>query len=302
MVQDFDWLPFFENITGVESIDKELAIFTYSEIKSQLSEKSSDYLDMMRRPHKFDVFLIVNHISGAVKFKIDMEEYEVLNGGNIIHCSPGHIVSVESISADFDAHVLIMSNSFIESLLVYLNGSIPFRFDMHRQNVVECSEPDMQMQNLFVKAVRFAISDKKNPYRLALVQHVIMAIFYASDKYRRSLANNNDSGRTNADVLTKQFMEIVQKHFRKERQLKFYADALCITPRYLSRVVKECTGSSAADWIERYVVLEARALLKSTTMTIQQISDELNFPSQTFFGKYFKRRVGMSPKDYRRVG
>ena len=86
------------------------------------------------------------------------------------------------------------------------------------------------------------------------------------------------------------------------KQLKFYADALCITPRYLSRVVKECTGSSAADWIERYVVLEARALLKSTSMTIQQISDELNFPSQTFFGKYFKRRVGMSPKDYRRVG
>ena len=61
-------------------------------------------------------------------------------------------------------------------------------------------------------------------------------------------------------------------------------------------------GSSAAEWIERCVALEARALLKSTNMTIQQISDELNFPSQTFFGKYFKRRVGMSPKEYRRVG
>jgi AraC-like DNA-binding protein len=108
--------------------------------------------------------------------------------------------------------------------------------------------------------------------------------------------------RTNADVLSKRFLELVKENFRTERQLKFYADHLFITPRYLSRIVKDCTGSSAADWIERYVVLEARALLKSTNMTIQQVSDELNFPSQTFFGKYFKRRVGMSPKQYRRLG
>ena len=77
---------------------------------------------------------------------------------------------------------------------------------------------------------------------------------------------------------------------------------MCITPRYLSRVVKESTQFSAAEWIERLVVLEARALLKSTNMTIQQISDELNFSTQTFFGKYFKRRVGLSPKEYRREG
>lgn len=301
MVQYFEWLPFLDHIEGVANINNEVAIFTYSEIMSQLKEVRSDYLEMLRRPHKFDCFMVVNHLAGGIKFKIDMEEYEETGGNHIINCAPGQIISIDSITDDFDAHILVLSERFIESMLVFLNGSIPLRFDMRRQAVVECSDDDMKMQDLFVKAVRFAISDKDNPYRLPLVQHVMMAIFYASDK-PRSLGNTNDSMRTNADVLTKQFMELVKANFRKERQLQFYADALCITPRYLSRVVKECTGSSAADWIERYVVLEARALLKSTTMTIQQISDELNFPSQTFFGKYFKRRVGMSPKDYRRVG
>ena len=128
----------------------------------------------------------------------------------------------------------------------------------------------------------------------------MMAVFYSSEK-TRMVAEDNRS-RSNADVLSQEFVKLVKEHFRKERQLKFYADKLCITPRYLSRVVKECTGSSAAEWIELTVVLEARALLKSTNMTVQQISDELNFPSQTFFGKYFKRRVGMSPKEYRRLG
>jgi AraC-like DNA-binding protein len=127
-----------------------------------------------------------------------------------------------------------------------------------------------------------------------------MAIFYSSERLRD--INDNDPTRSSAGNISRTFLQLVKDNFRQERQLKFYSDALCITPRYLSRVVRECTGSSASDWIERYVVLEARALLKSTNMTIQQISDYLNFPSQTFFGKYFKRRAGLSPKEYRRIG
>ena len=301
MVQYFEWIPFFENTEGFYSIDNQLAMFTYSELVSQLQQKNPTFLEDMRRPHKFDFFLFINHTSGGIKFKLDMEEFEVTEGGNVITCTPGQIISLESISEDFDADIMIISRQFMDSLLVYLKGTIPVRFGMMRQVVFKNNEQEMQMQKIFVKAVQHALKQTDNPFRLQMVQHVMMAIFYASDK-PQSISNKGDVIRTNADLLTKQFLELVKENFRKERQLKFYADELCITPRYLSRVVKECSGSSAADWIERYVVLEARALLKSTNMNIQQISDSLNFPSQTFFGKYFKRRVGMSPKEYRRVG
>lgn len=301
MVQYYEWIPFFENIKGFYSINNQLAMFTYSELVSQLQQKNPTFLEDLRRPHKFDFYLFINHTSGGAKFKIDMEEYEVEAGGNIITCIPGQIVSLESVTPDFDADVMILSSQFMESLLVYLKGTIPVRFGMMRQIVIKINEQEKQMQEVFVKAVQHALKQTDNPFRLQMVQHVMMAIFYASDK-PQSISNKSDVIRTNADQLTKQFLELVKENFRKERQLKFYADELCITPRYLSRVVKECSGSSAADWIERYVVLEARALLKSTNMNIQQISDSLNFPSQTFFGKYFKRRVGMSPKEYRRVG
>ena len=301
MVQYYEWIPFFDNIKGFYNIDNQLAMFTYSELVSQLQQKNPTFLEDMRRPHKFDFFLFINHTSGGVKFKLDMEEYEVETGGNIITFTPGQIISVESFTSDFDADVMILSSQFMESLLVYLKGTIPMRFGMMRQVVFKNNEQEKQMQKVFVKAVQHALKQTDNPFRLQMVQHVMMAIFYASDK-PQSMSTKSDVIRTNADLLTKQFLELVKENFRKERQLKFYADELCITPRYLSRVVKECSGSSAADWIERYVVLEARALLKSTNMNIQQISDSLNFPSQTFFGKYFKRRVGMSPKEYRRVG
>ena len=96
------------------------------------------------------------------------------------------------------------------------------------------------------------------------------------------------------------FLSLVQINYKEQRGLEFYADKLCFTPKYLSKVIKENSGTSANDWIDNHVVLEAKALLKSTNMTIQQISDELNFPSQSFFGKYFKRHVGVSPKEYKK--
>lgn len=301
MIQYFDWLPQLEALDGVECIENELLLFRYKDVMSQLLKDMPFHAESMRNPHKFDFFIFVNHISGSIKLKIDMVEHELNKPFNVIKLAPGQIISFEHQN-DFDAMVLFLSKRFIDNLLVYVNGSVPFRFGKQMGAVehYEVSENDPS-PNIFFMGVRNCLRDKQNPYRLQVVQHLMMAMFYASEKVRE-IDSDAQPSRTNADVLSKKFLELVKEHFRYERQLQFYADALCITPRYLSRVVKESTGSSAAEWIERCVVLEARALLKSTNMTIQQISDELNFPSQTFFGKYFKRRVGLSPKEYRRVG
>ncbi|MBP3318170.1 MAG: AraC family transcriptional regulator [Alistipes sp.] len=302
MIQYYDWLPHLEASKRVDSIKNELVIFTYADVLPEIQKEYGVYAEMMSAPHKFDFFLVGFHLSGSATIKVDMVEYELrADSQHIIKLAPGQIVSIDKVSDDFNAHVVLMSKRFIESLLVYINGSIPLRIDKNMTSVVECDEAHAeQIINIFIKAVRQVLSNTDNPYRMQVVQHIMMAIFYSSERVREH--DKSDKARSSADVLSKQFLELVKDNFRCERQLQFYSDKLCITPRYLSRVVKECTGSSAAEWVERYVILEARALLKSTTMTIQQISDELAFPSQTFFGKYFKRRVGMSPKEYRRVG
>lgn len=300
MIQYFDWLPQLEGLQNVDSIENELIIFQMSQAFTELQVNMPFHFDTMRSPHKFDFFMLIKHIAGSATVKIDMDEYVLTDPVNTIQIAPGQIISVDNASEDFDVVVMLMSRRFVEGLMLYVNGSIPFRFGKNVPHIVHCSVEEDYFTNVFNKAIRRIIQDKSNPFRKQVVQHVMMAVFYSSEK-TRMVAEDNRS-RSNADVLSQEFVKLVKEHFRKERQLKFYADKLCITPRYLSRVVKECTGSSAAEWIELTVVLEARALLKSTNMTVQQISDELNFPSQTFFGKYFKRRVGMSPKEYRRLG
>lgn len=99
--------------------------------------------------------------------------------------------------------------------------------------------------------------------------------------------------------LCEQFIQLVSEHFKSHRDISFYAGKLCITNKYLSSLLKQETGMTALEWIERYVVLYAKSCLSSTSMTIQEISDELDFPSQSVFGKYFKRVEGESPKAYR---
>lgn len=296
MVQYYDWLPQIEKIDGVLSIPGKVAIFKISDLKDHFAARSA-----LESPHKFNFQLLVRHFAGSAKIKVDMVEYDLKEPTNLIRIIAGQILMIEQMSDDFDGVVVIMSNSFVESMLVYMNNALPFNVATRSNCVKHLNNSEVDLSDMFLKAIAQVLRNQTNPHLDRVLQHVMMAIFYSSEEIRNQLETESGAY-TSADAISKEFMRLVKDNFRSERQLQFYADKLCITPRYLSRVVKECTGSSAADWIERYVVLEARALLKSTSMTIQQISDELNFPSQTFFGKYFKRRVGMSPKLYRRQG
>ena len=95
------------------------------------------------------------------------------------------------------------------------------------------------------------------------------------------------------------FMLSLFRFYRKERDVSFYARMQHITPRYFSAIIKEKTGDSALQWIVRMVITEAKQLLEESDLSIKEIADQLNFPTQSFFGKYFKQYVGVSPKEYR---
>lgn len=101
------------------------------------------------------------------------------------------------------------------------------------------------------------------------------------------------------DVVFQNFMLSLFRFYRKERDVSFYARMQHITPRYFSTIIKEKTGDSALQWIVRMVITEAKQLLEESDLSIKEIADQLNFPTQSFFGKYFKQYVGVSPKEYR---
>lgn len=296
MIRYFENFPFVSSTENIVAIENTIAIMRFSDMSNIQKMREELY-----KPHKFNFFVLLHKISGCACVKIDMVDYFLeADREYMIRIAPGQIVSIDNMSNDFDSYVLMLSNEFIESLMTYMSHDITIRGAL-TEVVTLAAEQDVRTMEYILKVLHNIIKDEGNPYRRKVLEHVLLAMFYGSENVRKSVSEEHKP-RTSADVLTMKFLREVKENFRQERQLGFYAERLCITPRYLSRIVRDVTGYSAAEWIERYVVLEARALLKSTNMTIQQVSDSLNFPSQTFFGKYFKRRVGLSPKEYRRIG
>jgi len=100
--------------------------------------------------------------------------------------------------------------------------------------------------------------------------------------------------------LYKKFLNLVRSNIRKEHSVTFYANQLCLTPQYISSVLKELSGMSANKWIDEMLLAEAKLLLFSTENNIQQIADKLHFPDQSSFGKFFKKMTGMSPSNYKK--
>ena len=97
------------------------------------------------------------------------------------------------------------------------------------------------------------------------------------------------------------FLTLVEANFHKHRDVTFYAQQMCISPKHMSSIVKTVSGRTASEWIDSYVILEAKLLLRNTAMTVQEISAMLNFPDASFFGKYFRRLTGTTPRKFRLI-
>ena len=103
------------------------------------------------------------------------------------------------------------------------------------------------------------------------------------------------------EQIFRDFLTLLEQHFTQERSISFYADRMCLTPKYLSTIVKEVSGKHGMQWIDEYVTLEAKALLRDNSLSVKQVSDQLNFPSQSMFGRFIKKMTGYSPKQYKQL-
>lgn len=235
--------------------------------------------------------------SGVIDMNIDMTQ-RTAEAPSMIITMPTQHVECLAISPNFEALMINMSDRFIDMLNITSRTQV---FMILRNNpVIQLDYKTIYAAEGYREIIRQSISHTTNPYRLEVVENFTRAFFYAGGFYFHELLGDRPTSFQNSIV--ERFVELVRNNYRQQRRVGFYADKLCITPKYLSKVIKQSSGQSAVEWIDSYVILEAKALLKSSYKTIQQIAMELNFPNQSFFGKYFKRLTGISPKEYREGG
>jgi AraC-like DNA-binding protein len=191
-----------------------------------------------------------------------------------------------------------MSQRFLNDLSLNVQESFTTWLSVKQNACVPLEERGLNAMINYFNMMKDTLQIKDNPYRMQIAINLTRAFFYGAGYHFHNFSNTNT--KSHNEELTEKFLNLVQIHYKQERGLNFYAEKMCITPKHLAKVIKENSTRSANEWIDEYVVLMAKALLKSTNMTIQQIADDLNFPSQSFFGKYFKRIVGISPREYKK--
>lgn len=251
--------------------------------------------DRLDNPLKFSASVNVFMRKGTCVVDIDLITYAV-SAPCIVNIHKSQILQIRDISEDFDASCIVMSKRFTDNLFLRMKDMHLYAFST-QQFVVGIPENLVRKFERQIELLMDISADKSNPYAYQAQVLAISSFFYhTAYKCYAPLAEKLPKG---YNRIPDRFINLVQRYYKEQRFLDFYAVRMGITPKHLSRTMKTVTGFTAVEWIERYVILEAKVLLKSTNLSIQQISDRLNFPSQSFFGKYFKKAVGMSPKEFR---
>ena len=205
-----------------------------------------------------------------------------------------------------EAYVLFMSRDFIRDINLDMNVINASVLMSHHKPVIKLSDKETELVRRYLELLHLnASEDEKSLYVKSIARNLVAALVYqimeAVSKRKNETEEEPDShSRSRRVSYVHDFMTLVNRHHGRERSVGFYADKLYISPKYLSLIIKESTGRSAAEWIDEYVILEAKNLLRFSGKNIQQIAYELNFTNQSSFGKYFKHLTGMSPSEFQR--
>ena len=253
-------------------------------------------LSSYNEPFRIDMTMAIIYERGSADLKINMRDYHIeapavlLVLNDQIYQSAGH-------SEDLRSKVILMSRSFSDSLFANSGEILPLKSSIMKNPVMKIENEENVFGQFFQLLQNIAASPRQE-FKIESARHLTLSMFYGYSHLKHEVNEVKSTNSRQEEIFTK-FTELLERHHKKEREIAFYADKMCMTSKHLSQVIKDYTGKTALGLIEEYVISEAKSMLLSTTMSIQQISDELNFPSQSVFGKYFKRVAGISPSEYR---
>lgn len=234
-------------------------------------------------------------VSGTLKASINLKEY-TLHPGDLVTLIPGSIIQFCEETDAVQLSFIGFSSSFMEGVNL-IQSTTDNVTTIYEHPVLPLDIKKTQQLNDFLKLLERIVMEegKINP---EIVKHILQGLMIGiGDLYRGKQWPNQTL--TRSDEIQKKFLGLVMKHYTSNRQTSFYASHLSISPQHLCMIVKQKTGRSVSDIIADMVIMDAKSQLKSTDLTIQEISYSLNFPNVSFFGKYFKRYVGVSPQKFR---
>lgn len=266
-----------------------------------IAANSDSEMQAFRFPSRIDAFLIGVGTEGETTLSFNLKEYR-LKKDSVFIFSPKNILQVHS-DKKFKVHVIVITPDFLRRINIDAKLILPLFLQFAMHPCFELTPSESQVLRSFISMVEQELQGPETDFSSEIISGLISATIYkVGDILNHYLAEHPEVDspvHNRAEEYFRQFTELLGEHYKHERSVGFYARQLCITPKYLTTLIKRISGKSVSEWIDSFVILEAKTLLKYSNMSVQEIAYHLNFPNQSFFGSYFKRNTGMSPSQYK---
>lgn len=266
-----------------------------------ITASSDSQMQVFRFPCRIDAFIIGVGTEGETSVSFNLHEFRLKKDSMFIF-TPKNILQVNS-QQYFKADVIAISPDFMRRITIDIKNMMPLFLKFVENPTLALTPEESRSMRGMIAQIERETRGPETHFSFDIVSGLIAATIYKVGDIMYHYLAEHPEGQNNshnrAEEYFKQFTHLLGEHFREERSVGFYARQLCITPKYLTTLIKRISGQSVSEWIDNYVILEAKTLLKYSTMSIQEIAYYLNFPNQSFFGSYFKRNTGMSPSQYK---
>ena len=254
-------------------------------------------------PIKIKVSSLMLVISGEMNVSVDYRSY-TLKKNTIMQLSMDNIIENITNSSDFKGYQILFSNELTTELMAQTFGIRRPKSRQLKRNypIHKLTEDETKIILERIELIKKYMIDEMHFYRSAIIKNEVINLQYELDNSRRKKYGDGNEDRKilRNETLREQFRDLLLQKCKEHHDVSFYAGELCVTPDYLSRVVREYDGQSAMKWISNAVVTESKILLRQPNKSINEVAMELNFPDQSTFGKFFKRYMSISPVEFKK--
>lgn len=257
---------------------------------------TDDLLNLYKQPCRLQAGIFALCLRGEMDVVINLIDYTVKEG-DLITLFPGSIIQFVNAQTPIRICFLGYSSDTMSQINLMEIASSSYHKIIEKP-IINIPEPYRNYIKDYFTLWGKLSNDDSISIRPEIVYHSMISMIYSAN----SIYNKQPyiaTPKTRQEEIYRDLLMLITQNYMNERTAQFYADKLKLTPQHLSTTVRQVTGGTVLDLIAHVVIMDAKAKLKSSNMTVQEISYALNFPTPSFFGKYFKRYVGMSPLTYR---
>ena len=254
----------------------------------------------LNQPAHFRGIVLIICKQGKVRLNIDMREC-LLEENMICTLLPGSIVFCTEVSDDLLFFSLFFTIDFVSEFPPVKSFSF---LEKIKQFPVQTITPqDAQCFISYYRLIERKCLSRDQHFSEKTAKGLVYSLYseIASIYYLQQMTEREDQSTSRQNELLNQLFPLLREYSSQRRDVAFYADKMCLTPKYLSTRIKKVSGKSIFEWINTAAIIHAKVLLKTNGYSISQISEMLNFPNPSFFSRFFKKHTGMTPNEYRKA-